>query len=311
MIALIAGGAVVVVIAIVLGFTVVGGGSGDNAKPGDTVKAYLEALSEGDAEKALSYGNQQPANKDFLTDDILKKQIAKWPISDIRVLDQDPTLESIGMGNVHVAVKFGDQVSDANIRMKKAEDGWKLESAVIKLEQTPSVTEDSPEQTLTFFDKPASEGTRYVFPGFIDVGSDNEYIDVTAEPLLLDKLTSYSAYIRPTFKLNDEGRDAISQAVTDAFANCERSNQLAPPDCPTKLNAYDAIDGTVRWGRADLSGLEIGDLSGYRMQVMISGEAKMPVSYQTRDNETKSGEASAYLASEADISKQPPALNFR
>ncbi|KUI22700.1 hypothetical protein AU194_07175 [Mycobacterium sp. GA-2829] len=311
MIALIAGGAVVLVIALIIGFTVVGGGSGDNAKAGDTVQAYLEALSEGDAEKALSYGNQQPANTDFLTDDVLKKQIAKWPISDIRILDEDPSLESIGMGNVHVAVKFGDQVSDANIRMKKGEDGWKLESAVIKLDQAPSVSEDSPEQTLTFFGKPASEGTRYVFPGYLDVGSENPYMDVTAEPLLLDQLTSYSSYIRPTFKLNDEGRDAVMMAVTDAFANCERSNQLNPPDCPTKLNAYDAVDGTVRWGRANLSGVEIGNLSGYQMKVMVTGQAKIPVSYQTRDNETQSGEATAYLVNDADISEEPPVLNFR
>lgn len=310
MIALIAGGAVILVIALIIGFTVVGG-SGDKSNPGDTVKAYLEALSEGDAEKALSYGNQQPANTDFLTDDILKKQIAKWPISDIRVLDQDPTLESIGMGNVHVAVKFRDQVSDANIRMKKGEDGWKLESAAIKLEQTTTVTEDSPEETLTFFGKPASEGTRYVFPGYIDVGSENPYIEATAEPLLLDKLTGYSSYVRPTFKLNDEGRDAITKTMTDAFANCERSSQLNPPGCPTKLNAYDAVDDTVRWGRANLSDMEIGDISAYRMKVLITGQAKIPVSYQTRDNETKSGEATAYLASEADISKEPPALNFR
>jgi hypothetical protein len=311
MIALIAGGAVVLVIAIILGFTVIGGGSGDNSNPGDTVKAYLEALSEGDAEKALSYGNQQPANKDFLTDDILKKQIAKWPISDIRVLDQDPTLESIGMGNVHVAVKFGDQVSDANIRMKKAEDGWKLESAAIKLDPTATVTEDSPEETLTFFGKPASEGTRYVFPGFIDFGSDNPYLDAIAEPLLLDKLTGFSTIMHATYKMNDKGRDAIMSGISDAFANCERSNQLNPPDCPAKLSPYDAIDGTVRWGRADLSGIEIGDISNYRLTAMVSGEVLIPVSYQTRDNEPASGTAKTYVSIDADISTEPPELKFK
>ncbi|MGE5694739.1 MAG: hypothetical protein ACM4D3_05730, partial [Candidatus Sericytochromatia bacterium] len=63
------------------------GGKADT--PADAVRGYLEALARGDAEAALSYASDQPASKEFLTDEILQKQIDKWPISDIQILDDN------------------------------------------------------------------------------------------------------------------------------------------------------------------------------------------------------------------------------
>jgi hypothetical protein len=76
----------------------------------------LEALARGDADAALSYSSDQPASKEFLTDDILKKQTGKWPITDIRILDDTATAS---MGTVHVAVKFGDQISDETLFLEQ------------------------------------------------------------------------------------------------------------------------------------------------------------------------------------------------
>lgn len=55
---------------------------------GDVVKRYLESLARGDADTALSYAVDQPASKEFLTSHIRKKQVAQWPISNIRILAQ-------------------------------------------------------------------------------------------------------------------------------------------------------------------------------------------------------------------------------
>ena len=85
----------------------------------DTVKGYLEALARGDAESALAYSDDQPASKEFLTDDVLKKQIAKWPITNIRILNDDSSASGIGFGQVHVAANFGDKVSDATLTAKR------------------------------------------------------------------------------------------------------------------------------------------------------------------------------------------------
>ncbi|CAM5732916.1 hypothetical protein MAUB1S_03409 [Mycolicibacterium aubagnense] len=111
-------------------------GSGDSSgssSAGGVVKGYLEALSNGDADAALSFSGDQPASKEFLSSDVLKKQIAEWPISDIRILNEDKTMASIGRGDVHAAAKFGDKNSDATIQVKKDGDKWQLAHAAIKV----------------------------------------------------------------------------------------------------------------------------------------------------------------------------------
>src|SRR3546814_18780708 len=57
----------------------------------------------------------------------------------------------------------------------------------------------------------------------VEVGSSNDYIDVTADsPLLTGTMFSF----RPTYELNDDGAEAVSTAVADAFAACETSKLL-------------------------------------------------------------------------------------
>ena len=139
--------AIAVVVAIVgaAGWTFLNTGSSSGpdsaASAGDAVKGYLEALSRGDANGALAFSSDQPASKDFLTDDILKQQIAKWPITNIRILSDSSSSggnSAISFGQVHVAVNFGDKSSDTTLTAKKDGDHWKMERAAIKVEATSS-----------------------------------------------------------------------------------------------------------------------------------------------------------------------------
>lgn len=298
-----AGAAVLVAAAVFVAPRFTGGTGGADLSASETVTAYLEALSSGDAEKALSYSKSEPANADLLTSEVLAKQIAKMPISDIRILDDGEDMAGIGMAMVKVAVKFGDQLSDSTVRLSKVDDTWKIDEAINKIE---ILSPNAADETLTLFDKEMKKGEAfYVFPGFVEVGSSNEYIGVTADsPLLTGTMLSF----RPTYELNDDGVDAVSTAVADAFAECEKSKQLNPPDCPVKLNEYNAVDGTVTWGKSDLSGVSIGELSPYDLTVRLSGKVATPVSFQTRDGGTESGTAESSLFNSVDVSTSPPTL---
>jgi hypothetical protein len=106
--------AAVVVVIIVVAAIVTFSGSGGSGNAGDAVKGYLDALSRGDAAAALSYSTDQPASKDLLSDEILKKQIARWPISDVKILD-DNSAHSFGFAQVHVVAKFGGNTSDVTM----------------------------------------------------------------------------------------------------------------------------------------------------------------------------------------------------
>ena len=190
-----------IVVAIVsfsgAGTSGVGGGGATSAD--GAVKGYLDALSKGDANAALAFGTDQPASKDFLTDDILKQQIAKWPITNVRILSAN---EMGGMAQVHVAVNFGDQTSDQTLMVKKDDGIWKLSAASVKLNlgglastvplTDPVSGKPVPSAPITLFGKPVAEAAPvYVFPGWLDLGSGSKYLTVSAaRPVLLDGLAN-------------------------------------------------------------------------------------------------------------------------
>ncbi len=304
----IAGLAVLVVIGIVLTFTVFGGGTDSgNGSAGDVVKGYLEALSRGDAEAALSYSDDQPGTKDLLTDDILKKQIAEWPITDIRILNDDSAAAVIGMAQVHVTATFGTKTSDATLSLKKNGDKWRLDAAAIKLNAAPGGSSNAAAQTLTVFDKPADEGSLYVFPGYLDVGSTNKYLDVkTKDPLLLEQLSSYSSpWLQPEITLNSAGTKAIMGELDDDLAACRQSHSASPPaPCPVKLlDIYDV--SSVTWGAADTSQVKVQNFSEYQLEASLYGEITMDVT-----TDLKAGQITPFISATADLSHTPPTLTY-
>jgi hypothetical protein len=309
-----AGAAVVVVVVIVLVITLSGGEpNGGGGSAADAVKGYLAALARGDAETALSYGDDQPASKDFLTDDVLKKQIAKWPITNVRILNDDSSAASIGLGQVHVAATFGDKVSDATLRTKRNNKRWYLESAAIKVQPSPGGSVNGADKTLTLFGKPIGGNTSYVFPGYVDVASSDPYLGVTAKPLLLDSLTSYAPWIQAEYALNDAGTKAVTDALASAFASCQSSNALnPPPPCPMEgLKPAHYVEGTAHWGAADLSKIKISVFDQYHLNAMFMGEVIVPVSAQSASGGASDGTITQFLSGTADISKVPPALTYR
>ncbi|WP_157900565.1 DUF4878 domain-containing protein [Mycobacterium rhizamassiliense] len=312
-ITLAAGGAVIVVVGIVLAITLSGGGGkAGGGSAADVVKGYLEALARGDAEAALTYSADQPASKEFLSDDVLKKQLAQWPITNIRILGDDSHEGgSIGFAQVHVAANFGDKTSDSTISMKKSGNQWKLPSAAIKVTSN-SISQDAASKTVTFFGKALGGSPAYVFPGWVDAGSSNPYLKVTIKPLLLDQMTLTSeAYLQPEIALSDKGRDAARDQLTAAMGNCQKSNLLAPPGCPMSLDPYGLADGTVAWGPADIGAVKFDNFDQYRLQLMFSGDVKAPVTVKTTSGGTKQGSGSQFISGTADMAKTPPELSFR
>lgn len=255
-----------------------GSGPGDSGSAADAVKGYLEALARGDAAGALAYSNDQPASKDFVTDDILKKQIAKWPITNIRILNDDSTpLNSVtGFSRVHVAVNFGDKSSDTTLSVKKQDGRWGLTHATVKLDTTAGVGSQELPNTLTMFGKPLNGSTVYVFPGFLDVVSSNANVTVTTKPILLDGLATggTSAYLAATYTVSDAAKAAILSGVKAVTDTCTNSHLHRPPP-PCNALAVGMEDGTVNWPTADLSRVTVvTNLDPYQgLKTTVMGQA--------------------------------------
>ncbi|BBX06941.1 hypothetical protein MAIC_17440 [Mycolicibacterium aichiense] len=314
-IGLLSGVAVLVVAAIVAVIVFGSGGPGNPKTAGDVVKAYLEALARGDANEALSYTNDEPASKDFLTDDILKQQIAKWPITNIRILNDDAD-SSIEMGSVHVAANFGDQTSDENIHVKKSGGEWKLDHAALKLKFISSQDQKAL-STVTLFGKsidPKKE--TYVFPGWIDLGNSNEYItqEPLKRPLLLGELGygGLTTSLMPQFDISDKGIAVSMDLVKSAIANCASSKQLQPPNCPQGVRDSSLVDGTAVWtAPADLSELKASYFDPEKMTERVHGPLDFQLTAQSTSGGTKSGTVYSYITATVDLTTNPPTVSVR
>ncbi|MHC9296437.1 hypothetical protein ACRCUN_28555 [Mycobacterium sp. LTG2003] len=304
-----AGVAVLLVIVVVgvIALTGGGGSGGSSDSAGATVQGYLEALAKGDAEAALSFGRDQPASKELLTDEILKQQIEKMPISNIRILGDDSKSSDIGYAQVHVTANFGDQVSDTTFSMKKAGDRWKLDSAAVRLDfSTQSASKAT--SSLTAFGKPVGASVVYVFPGFIEWGSNNKNLAVDGEPVLLDALRGYST-MRPTFKLSDSAHQEIVASIKGLLDGCARSRELSPPNCPQSLYEYGAVDGTVEWQAPSADDAQIS-FSDYSMSANISMSGSFGYSVQGRDGARLTGTEPFSLYGDADLNQTPPTVKL-
>jgi hypothetical protein len=307
--------AFVVVVAVVVGIVVVTSGGGSGSKTaGDAVKSYLAALSRGDAEAALSYAADQPASTDYLTDDILKKQIAKWPITDIRILDDS---SFGGTGTVHVAAKFGDHTSDERLSVKQQNGQWKLEQGAIKLDlgQLRSYNAGSM-KTLTLFGQQVGEAdTVYVFPGWIDLDNSNKNITMEKTPdtpLLLNGIPGFgiAAPLSLNFEISDAGRRATDDALRSFLDDCATSKQLSPPGCPQRVTEPGLVDGTAAWATpTDVTSVTQGYFDAKNVSVRLYGSVKYGISVKTIDGGTKHGIVTVFLSGTADLSGSTPRVS--
>ncbi|MGV0625256.1 hypothetical protein [Mycolicibacter minnesotensis] len=279
--------------------------------PGEAVRAYLEALSRGDAAAALALSDDEPADKKFLSDAILKKQIAQWPITNIRILSGDNSTLRSAM--VHVAVNFGEHISDANLHVKKnAKGAWKLEHAAVQfsiLGQSAAAAI----KTLTLFGESVDAGAKpYVFPGWVDFGSSNRNLAVQEEPkaFLLDELNG-GAYSQPRFELSGPGRAAVGTAVRSALAQCARSSDLRPAHCPQWVIDSTLVDGTAQWtAPADLSSVDFTWLDEAALTTRIRGSAEFGLMVTATSGGQLSGTVHADVHGTADLNRNPPVITF-
>jgi hypothetical protein len=308
--ALAAGAAIIAVVAVVVGTVV--NGHGGAGSPTDAVKGYLEALARGDADAALSFSDDRPADTEFLTTDILKQQISKLPITDIQVKDQ-PAPGDPKTRVVHAAARFGDQTSRGVITPKRRNGRWYLPSAVLKLHpsQYGSASASASANTVTLFGKPVGDSVHYVFPGWLAAGSSNPYLEVQAMPELLNGLGTDGVVLQTTISMGEAGTKAVNDALVAVFAKCEQSHEIKPayPCSGIGLDPAQAVDGTVQWGHADLSKLTQGfDVA--KLSVNIVGLVDIPVSAQLKSGGTAQFTGRHSVNGTADLSKVPPELKF-
>jgi hypothetical protein len=281
---------------------------------------YLEALAVGDARTALSLGPDQPATPQLLSDKVLRAELATTPITDIKVTN-DPTQEPNTPPDAQrlvLAAKFGVTPTQTVIWAHKKDGQWKLDATTTPITIDSPPNADAAMKTLAIYGVGTNGANPIaVFPGVIQVGSTNRYIDITAtpKPVLLEALTAPATnrpVIQPTVALNDGGRQAALAAI-DArlhycFAGVAAPSGCCPKGgCPNTKQPPPGVDeNTVKLEDLENTQDMTYDLDPNSMTAHVSGTVNYRA--QVLENSQPITLRQSYVLGDnhVDLTKEPP-----
>lgn len=308
--------ATVVAAAAIITAVVYRSGDEDLVPPAEVVAAYLRALAAGDADAALALGAATPRST-LLTDDVLKRQLEKLPITDVHV-DGEQATPATNAERVYVkaSASFGGTRSEGLIQVVRTSTSWKLASAFLNARTGAprNNTHGMAFDTLTVFGQPATDGLVAMFPGALSVSTTTPFLDVTQPtPILLDRLRwgEQLNELNIVFSLNDAGKQATAAAVNAWLTACMTPG--TPPAGPCdKIDQSLTMGGMALAGSARLTGpITLGQFTttfDQSLQVAaIVNSANVPFVAQRPDGSTIAGNYGAFTTP-VDLGENPPVV---
>lgn len=305
--------AVLIAVGAIAGAVVYRTGDTASASPTQVVSDYLHALAAGDADAALALSAASPGSTRLLTSEVLRKQLEKLPITDIRVEGEQPDLTA-NADRVYVkaSASFGTKHSEGSIRVVRTNDSWKLASAFLVLQ--PTAVGRPAASTLTVFGVGVDPDAIDVFPGALSVATSNPFLDVSQRPpLLLDRMHfgEQTNSFDVAFAVNEAGKRAIGQAVVSWLTGCMTPGAPAAGPCD-KVDETLTRAGIWQAGSARLTGpIDLGQFTVSLAQalraVAICNFATVPFVAQRPDGSTLPGNLAAFTTT-VDLGQNPPVV---
>ena len=291
--------AVLAVIAVVVVFLMSNGKDGvsfnPNGSPTEVAKAYLEALARGDAQSALDLSATQPASTELLTNDILKLQLEKLPITEIEVLGEERKPEDDKRTSaVKVAAKLGGQRTEGKLDMVVVDNEWKLSAGFVDatIEKPALTLKKETVDSLRVFGKPLlSTGHFYVFPGYLQMSASTPYLTINdMPPTTFDDASAMGqpTEAEPKYSMTDAGRKAAVDAIQAWAVKCfnpgDNKGDCEHAHNPSWVNDYDIATMRVT-GPIDLTDASVrlgDDASG---PTVYTSHVRIPVTIAKKGGE--------------------------
>ena len=209
------------------------------------VQNYLVALSNSNADEALSYAKEKPADLTFLTNDHLKKSNETAAITDVTV-EESGTRQP---DTVTAHYKIGEESITASFGVTKIDDVWKINQVANSvLFESRWVGQGL---TVLLNDQAITSTSVILFPGTYRVTTENKYVTVgdvvvnVKDPSALVDTTSMSA------SLTDEGASAVRQAAARKWESCLAEKVTFPVGCGYFVTSPDhpIKEGSLKWSQ--------------------------------------------------------------
>ncbi|MGV0741066.1 hypothetical protein [Mycolicibacterium sp. XJ870] len=314
--------AVLTVIAVIVAFLMSRGEDGasfnPSGSPTDVAKAYMDALAGGDAQAALDLSATEPATTELLTDDILKMQLEKLPITEVEVVGEEKEPDADEKTSaVKVTAKFGGERTEGKLDMVVVDNEWKMSAAFVNAttEDVHGFGDAKVDAALTVLGKPLPQSRHiYVFPGYIQMDSTTPYLNINdLPPTTLDDVTARKdTTVEPKFSMTDEGlkaaQDALRAWIDKCFNPGDKPDECGGIGSGSWTNSYDMSTLRVR-GPVDLPA-DLFRLADHTSVVQV-GSLRVPITAA----EKGSGRVIDNFISisdqvEVNIGEQPPRVSL-
>lgn len=238
------GGGVAVLLAVILvvALLVVPAILRPSATAADAVKAYLTAVSKGDAKTALGY-LEGVSDKTLLTDSVLKESGKLGGLSHISVRKGS---EGKYSGTVAATFEVGGRTVSTSYDLYKLKDTWKITNGV-----TPISLDGLRGLDATFNGvSTANIHNASVFPGTYRIALNSKYFAIDGDATVaIATYDGASALYDVHAKLNDAGVAEFRSLVRSAVEACVAMKTLATPcgmDITTiNLSGASPVEGSV------------------------------------------------------------------
>jgi hypothetical protein len=284
----------------------------ETIKASDAVKGYLDALAAGQAEAALAFGSDQPADKTFLTDAVLADSLKRAPITEINV----PEVTDEHAYQVSASYKMGGQSVNENFYVSKDGDQFRLSSTTQDLDLGSIRSNTVP---MLINGVPVTSDKVTLLPGSYAVTTGIANISYgTKSTTLITSPNDYPA-ARPTPTLTKAGSDAFVKSAKAAMAACLKQHNLAPKGCPFAIRASSGqkIDqSTVRWKLTGDPWANLKPRLDYQNPAIA--EASMSATFEVTARGTQDGQPARFgpqkvyefVQMQGDVTKSPVKVAF-
>ena len=213
--------------------------------PQDAVRGYLEALSTGDIEEALTFGPSPGAGSGVLLTQQAHAGMpeSSWP-SEIDVITQDPLATE-----VDVTYMLAGKPVSTTMRVTRDDAGsYALEQTTVEIQLEVAGGDNLP--TLINGTVVDNRLAMRVVPGTYAPTTELSFLAFPESSLITISSLSYSDI--PVYLVNpeltNEGTTALFEAARASLDRCLASTELQPAGCPNAIRApKPVVPGSVQW----------------------------------------------------------------
>lgn len=254
--------------------------------PQQPVRDYIQALQDGDGERALGLlrANLSQASPALLDGDALKKSVEG--MTDIHV--GNPTTLAGGKVKISVSYQLGGKARSTDFTLEPAGvqwmffHKWQFVPTALPTLEVSVVNKNQAQVNGVEVNMPAGKNTFSVlFPGSYQASYQDKFFTAKPATETVDSARSQPAPIALLTEPSSELLSEVNQDLKKYLDACTTQKVLLPSGCPLSHHSTQAVSGPINWSITDYPEAAISAYNGG--WVIAPLKVKARIEYKEQD----------------------------